>query len=73
MLTILMMSAKMPTLGLLKKKVSWNKVYDVIISLHDVKSKILSNESNYIVDVVLWPKFGNSSISMREGIITSIL
>ena len=73
MLTILMMSAKMPTLGLLKKKIFWNKVYDVIISLHDVKSKILSNESNYIVDVVIWPKFGNSSISMREGIITSIL
>ena len=26
----------------------------------------------YIVDVVLWPKFGNSTIFMREVIITSI-
>ena len=27
----------------------------------------------YIVDVVMWPKFGNSNISMREAIIISIL
>ena len=73
MVTILMMSAKMATLGLLKTKVFWNKGYDVIISVHDVTNKILSRDSNYIVDVVMWPKFGNSSISMREVIITSIL
>ena len=73
MVTILMMSAKMATLGLLKIKVFWNKGYDVIISVHDVTNKILSRDSNYIVDVVMWPKFGNSSISMREVIITSIL
>ena len=29
--------------------------------------------SNYIADVVMLPKFGNSSIFMRENIITSIL
>ena len=29
MITILMMSAKMVTLGLLKTKVSWNKSYDL--------------------------------------------
>ena len=73
MVTILMMSAKMATPGLLKIKVFWNKGYDVIISVHDVTNKILSRDSNYIIDVVMWPKFGNSSISMREVIITSIL
>ena len=68
-----MMSAKMATPGLLKIKVFWNKGYDVIISVHDVTNKILSRDSNYIVDVFMWPKFGNSSISMREIITTSIL
>ena len=34
MVTILMMSAKMPTLGLLKTKVFWNKSNDVIIFVH---------------------------------------
>ena len=68
-----MMSAKMATLGLLKIKVFWNKGYDVIISVHDVTNKILSRDSNYIVDVVMWPKFGNFSISMREVNIISIL
>ena len=53
--------------------VFWNKDYDVITSVCDVTNKILSLDSNYIVDVVMWLKFGNSSISMREVIITSIL
>ena len=68
-----MMSAKMATPGLLKITVFWNKGYDVIIPVDDVTNKILSCDSNYIVDVVMWPKFGNSSISMRKVIITSIL
>ena len=68
-----MMSEKMATRGFLKIKVFWNKIYDVIIYVHDVTNKILSHDSNYIVDVVMWPKFGNSSISMREVIMTSIL
>ena len=72
MVKILMMSAKMATPGLLKIKVFWNRGYDVIISVHDVTNKILSRDSNYIVDMVMWPKFGNSSISMREVTITSI-
>ena len=67
------MSAKMATPDLLKITVFWNKGYDVIIPVDDVTNKILSRDSNYIVDVVMWPKFGNSSISMREVIITSIL
>ena len=71
--TIWMMSAKMATPVLLKMKVFWKKGYDVIISDHDVTNKILSHDSNYIIDVVVWPKFGNCSISMRKVIITSIL
>ena len=42
MVTILMMSAKIATPGLLKVKVFRNKGYDVIISVHDVTNKILS-------------------------------
>ena len=72
-ITILMMSTKMATLGLLKTKVYWNKGYGVIIFVHDVTNKILSSDSVYIIDVFMWPKFGNSSISMREVIIISIL
>ena len=63
----------MATLGLLKMKLFWIKSYDAIIPVHDVTNKILSRDSIYIVDVVKWPNFGNSSISMREVIITSIL
>ena len=44
-----------------------------MISVHDVTNKIFPRESNYIVDVVISPKFGNSSISVREVIFTSIL
>ena len=70
---ILMMPTKLATLGLLEIKVFWNKVYDVIISAHDVINKILSRESNYIGDVVMWPEFVDSNISMREFVITLIL
>ena len=59
MVTILMMSAKIATPGLLKVKVFWNNGYDAIISVHDVTNKILLRDSNYIIDVVMWPKFGN--------------
>ena len=62
----------MATSGLLKTKIFWKKGYDVIISVHDVIIPILSRDSNYNVNVVMWPKFGNSSISVRE-VITSIL
>ena len=68
-----MMSAKMATPGLLKITVFWNKGYDVIIPVDDVTNKILSRDSNYVVVVFMWLKFGNSSISMREVIPTSIL
>ena len=68
-----MMSAKMATQGLLKITVFWKKSYDLINSVDDVTNKVLSHDSNYIVDVFLWPKFGNCSISMREVITTLIL
>ena len=73
MVRILMMSAKMATPGLLKIKTFWNKGYYAICSVYDATNKILSHDSNYIVAVVMWPKFGNSSICRREVILTSIL
>ena len=66
MVAILMMSAKLATLGLNKIKVFSKKGYDIITSVHDVTSKILSLGSNYVVDLVIWRKFGNYNISVRE-------
>ena len=63
----------MATSGLLKIRVFWNKSYDTIVSVDDVTNKTLSRDSNYIVDVFMWLKFGNCSISMSEVITTSIL
>ena len=60
-----MISAKLGTLGFLKIKTISNESYDIIISVNDVTNKILSPESNN--------RCGNSSISMNEVIITSIL
>ena len=53
MVAILMMSAKSVAIGLLKIKVFWNKCYDVITFIYDVTNKILSRDSNYMVDVVV--------------------
>ena len=52
MVTILMMSAKMATVGYLLIKVFSNKGY-----AYDITNKILSHKSNYIVDVVKWQSF----------------
>ena len=70
---ILLMSAKVCTPVFLKTKIFWNKSYDIITSVHDITNKISSWDSNYIVDVVMWPKCGNSSIFVREFIIISVL
>ena len=51
MVTILMMSAKLATSGLLRIKTFQNKGYDVIIIDYDGTKK--SCDSNYIVDVVM--------------------
>ena len=56
---ILIMSAKMATLDLLKTKVFWSKGYDFLIFTHDVTNKILSRDSGYIVDMAMRPRFGN--------------
>ena len=73
MVKTLMMSAKMATPDLLKIKIFWKKADDDIVSVHDVINTILSRDPNYNVNLVLWQKFGKSSISVREVIITSIL
>ena len=64
-------SSKLAILGLFKTKVFWNKGYGVIGSVHEATNKILLGDSNYSVDVVIQPKFGNSRISIREIIINS--
>ena len=69
--SILMMSAKLAALGLLKLKVFWNKGYSVIISVHDVTKKFFHEP--HVTDVAMRVKFGNSSISMREVIIISTI
>ena len=66
MVTTLIMPAKIATLGLLKTKVFWNKGYGVIISVHNLINENFSSDSNYIVDVVIRQKFGNSGISRKE-------
>ena len=53
MVKILMMSAKMATLGLLKINVFSNKGYYVIYFVYEVTNKILSHDLNHIVDVVM--------------------
>ena len=59
----------MAALGLLKIKVFWNKSYDVKSFAHDFTNEILSGDSNYIVDGVIWQKFGKSSISVRDVLV----
>ena len=71
-----MMSAKLATANLLKIKEIfkfWNKAYEVVIFVHRVTNKTLSCNSYYIVNLVMLPNFSNSSISMREVIIASII
>ena len=69
MITILMILAKMVTLGLLKIneiKYFWKKGYDFKASAHDVTKKVLSCDSNYTADEVMWRKFGSSRVPMRK-------
>ena len=48
-----MMSAEMGSPGLLKITVFSNKAYGVIIHVNDATSKILSRNSNHILDVFM--------------------
>ena len=68
-----MIVAEWATPGLLKTKLFWNKGSDLVNFINDATNIILSCSSNYIVDVVMWPNFGYSSIFMIEVIITRIL
>ena len=54
MVTILLMSAKLATPGLLKLKKFQNKDYDVISPDYDIIRKNLSHESNDIVNGVMY-------------------
>ena len=65
--------SKIFTPGLFKISAIWDKDYDTIISVKDVINKTLLHDSNYFVDVVKLPKFGNFSISMKETIISFII
>ena len=69
----ILMSAKLATPAFLKIKIFWNNDHDVIIFVYDVTKKKLSHGSNHIVDVVMWPKFFDSGISMRQVTIITIL
>ena len=73
MVKILMMAAKMATPVLLNIKVFLNKGYYIIYTVYDATNKILLHDSNYVMDLVMWPKFGSSSICIREVIQISIL
>ena len=68
-----MMSAELASPGFLKIKVFRNKGYGIIIFDHGVTKKILSRDSNYILDVIMRPQLANSSISIRKVNMTSIL
>ena len=70
MAAILMMSSRLATQSLFQRKVFRNKGYDVIKYVHDVSNKVLSQESNHIADAIM---LDNSSISVREVVINSIL
>ena len=69
MVTILMMSANMAPLSLLKLKVFWNKGYDAIISVYDVINKIYhvaqiilqmwSFDQSLVTLVLLWEKLSS--------------
>ena len=59
MIIILILSAKMTNLSLFKIKLFWIKDDDVIISSRDVTNKILSHDSYYILDVLMWPKLSS--------------
>ena len=50
---ILMMAAKLATLGLLKRKEFWNKGYDGINYVRDLINKLLSRDTDYMVDLVM--------------------
>ena len=70
MVAILIISAKLATPVFLKINAFWNKSYDVTVSAHDVTIGILSLDSNYFVDLCMWPmfcKFNNLGLALVLG------
>ena len=63
MIAILMLPANIATSDLPKVKIFWDN-YDAIISIHNITKKNLSRDTNHIIDMIMWRKFGNSSIFM---------
>ena len=47
----------MATPGILIIKIFWKKGYVAIIFVDGITNKILSRDSNYNVNMVMWPKF----------------
>ena len=66
-----MISAKLATSSLLNKALKIN-YYNVIFFVQDVTNKTLSRDLNQNLDVVMWPIFCNSRISIKEIILTSV-
>ena len=52
----LMMSANSVAPDILKIRIFLLKGYDLTVSIHDVSNKVLSRDSNDIVNVDMWPK-----------------
>ena len=57
MVTILIKSVKMATLGLLKTKIFRTKRYNVVVSVYETANRISSRDPNYIADMIMCPKF----------------
>ena len=66
----MMMLAKVATPDPL---VIWNRDYAVVIYVYEVTYKISFCDSLFFVEVVSWQKFGNSSISTRDVVVTLFL
>ena len=65
-----LMSAKLATPGIAEIKIFWNAGYGVIKNVDDITKK-LSRDAKYIADLLMWLRFGNSSVSKREVFVTS--
>ena len=57
MIEILMMTPKLAALSFHKMKVFSNNSFCMKIPVHEITSKILLRESNYILDAIMWSKF----------------
>ena len=65
-----LISAKLATPGIVEIKIFWNTGYGVKNHVHDI-TKTLSRDAKYIVDLLMWLRFGDSSVSKREVFVTS--